>query len=243
MKKIDYKLALFFGIFVFSYLSFCSCSSAPKEDGEAMFLGTLNNTSDCVFECQYNEEGDNGVTERKTILLAQLHKDNKVIEISSYNIFHGVIGDVIVPEKIEYDGRKFIVTDTYSFGEQRLLKSISLPNTIKEKNYRFYYCDSLTTVKLPDSTKYISGLMFENCLSLTDIVIPDGVEEIGCGAFRNCQKLEEITIPKSVKTIFGDCGGLFEGCTNLKVIRLSRTAQFNEKQLGINERVRIEYYD
>ena len=65
----------------------------------------------------------------------------------------------------------------------------------------FAECESLTSVKIPETVWYINEGAFAGCESLTSVTIPDGVETIGADAFYGCYNLKYITIPSSVKTI------------------------------------------
>ena len=79
-------------------------------------------------------------------------------------------------------------------------------------NWTFCYCDSLTSITIPDSVTSIGPYAFGGCSSLTSITIPDSVTSIGLQAFALCENLTSITIPDSVTSI-----GLkaFYGCTSL----------------------------
>ncbi len=79
-------------------------------------------------------------------------------------------------------------------------------------NYAFAYCDSLTSVVIPDSVTTIGDNAFSGCDSLTSVVIGDSVTIIGDYAFHNCSSLTSVEIPDSVTTIgssaFAYCSGL-----------------------------------
>jgi hypothetical protein len=75
----------------------------------------------------------------------------------------------------------------------------------------FEFCDSLTTLKIPDSVISIGNNAFYNCTSLTSVIIGEGVTSIGDYAFCGCG-VTSIEIPASITSIsvgvFYDCGNL-----------------------------------
>ena len=79
-------------------------------------------------------------------------------------------------------------------------------------DWAFTFCNSLTSITIPDSVTSIGYRAFGWCSSLTSIMISDSVISIGEWAFAGCSNLTSITIPESVTSIgvgaFGDCGGL-----------------------------------
>ena len=85
------------------------------------------------------------------------------------------------------------------------------------EDYAFYYCDSLTSITIPDSVTSIGVFAFDYCISLTNINIPDSVTSIGSYAFVGCSSLTSITIPEGVTSI-GDYA--FRWCTSLTSINI-----------------------
>ena len=77
--------------------------------------------------------------------------------------------------------------------------------------YAFAYCESLTSVYIPNSVTSIGEVAFWKCTSLTSAYIPESVTSIGYGAFQGCA-FTSIHIPESVTSIGGS---VFGGCTAL----------------------------
>ena len=78
----------------------------------------------------------------------------------------------------------------------------------------FEYCNSLTSITIPDSVTSIGDSTFEYCNSLTSIIIPDSVISIGKSAFSGCDSLTSIIIPDSVTSIGKSA---FSGCYNCTI--------------------------
>ena len=101
---------------------------------------------------------------------------------------------------------------------------VVIPNKINGKsvtsigNYAFFWCDSLTSISIPDSVTSIGDEVFYGCESLTSITIGNSVKSIGDWAFKNCSSLTSISIPDSVTSIGY---GAFEGCKSLTSIKAS----------------------
>ena len=93
------------------------------------------------------------------------------------------------------------------------LTSITIPDSVTSIGEdAFYICTSLTSVTIPDSVTEIGWFAFRECTSLTSVTIGDSVTSIGYGAFSYCYSLTSVTIPDSVTSI-GDCA--FYNCKSL----------------------------
>ena len=108
-------------------------------------------------------------------------------------------GDIVIPEYITYKNSNYSVT---SIG-----------------NSAFYYCESLTSVTIPNSVTSIGDWAFAYCSSLTHPIIvndmfvflptgyeghysiPENISTIIGGAFQGCSSLTSVTIPNSVTSI------------------------------------------
>ena len=102
----------------------------------------------------------------------------------SYYVNDEYVGDIVIPEKVTYNGITYHVTQ---IGEEA-----------------FYKCRSLTSIVIPQSVTSIKSGAFSGCEGLSAIEIPNSVVEIGKNAFAYCSNLTSITIPKNVKSIGGD---------------------------------------
>ncbi len=99
----------------------------------------------------------------------------------------------------------------------KLIKELTIPNTVTEiKDFAFYGA-SFTSITIPDSVTSIAGHAFGNCTSLTSITIPDSVTSIGEYAFSYCSALTSIKIPEGVTLIRRDT---FSSCTSLTSITI-----------------------
>ncbi len=107
-----------------------------------------------------------------------------VILPSSYNgkpitvIAENAFGDRITEEKIDYNGTTVTVQTTS-------------------------YCESLSTVVIPDGIKIIDKKAFNNCFNLSKVIMGDSVTHINDYAFTG-SKFKEINLSKSLKYI-GSC--------------------------------------
>jgi len=73
----------------------------------------------------------------------------------------------------------------------------------------FAGCETLETVKLPDSLVTIGSRSFAECRNLNSVNFPAGVVAIGSGAFQDCN-LKSVAIPAATTSIgekaFSGCG-------------------------------------
>ena len=145
----------------------------------------------------------------ETIQIAQEGPNEKqLIYYTSKN------SSVVTPNNSSVFGAN-IISNTYNNGVGVIVFDGEV-TTIGE--WAFGYCDSLTSVTIPNSVTTIGEGAFYNCSSLTSITIPDSVTTIGDWAFGYCSSLTSITIPDSVTTI-GDYA--FYSCDNLTSVTIS----------------------
>uniref|UniRef100_UPI00374D82CB leucine-rich repeat domain-containing protein n=1 Tax=Flavobacterium psychrophilum TaxID=96345 RepID=UPI00374D82CB len=83
--------------------------------------------------------------------------------------------------------------------------------------FAFEYCDTLTSVTIPNSVTTIEEYAFTSCTGLTAITIPDSVTSIEEGGFILCSALTSIILPKALTTIGKHA---FQECTNLRSVTI-----------------------
>ena len=140
-------------------------------------------------------------------------------------------GNVVIPEKVSYEGVDYKVTliagnvthngGTYIGGAFRGcsgITSVTIPNSVTSIGYgAFYGCSGMTSVNIPEGVTSIGDYAFAGCSGLTSINIPESATSIGESAFGDCSGLTSITIPSSWSSIGR---GVFGGCTGLTSITI-----------------------
>lgn len=105
----------------------------------------------------------------------------------------------------------------------------------------FTRCEALTSIKLSNALKDISGGAFEGCKSLTNITLPASVETMGLTSFRSCKKLTYISVPDDLHEIedstFKSCSSklVFYGNNNPYVSNYADENDFGYKKLKLNK--------
>lgn len=94
------------------------------------------------------------------------------------------------------------------------LQNVQITGGTTVKEFAFYNCNNLKSIKLPNSMTNIEGYAFAGCSNLTEINIPNGTTSIKSYTFANCSALEEIRLPSSVVSIADNA---FINCTNTTV--------------------------
>lgn len=106
--------------------------------------------------------------------------------------------------------------------------SYTIPSTTIGISASAFQNSQITSVKIPNSVKYIGTCAFEECKGLKKIVIPGSVLKISNSAFWGCSNLERVQIKKGVKYIrrnaFKDCGKLTRIEIPNSVIRIAKTS-------------------
>ena len=119
------------------------------------------------------------------------NSENKTAEVTYERSFAGSYsGDIIIPEKINYNGVEYSVT---FIGDDA-----------------FGFCTGLTSIEIPNSVTEIGERTFANCRALTSIEIPNSVTEIGERTFANCTALTSIDVDVNNKNYASVDGVLYD---------------------------------
>lgn len=103
-----------------------------------------------------------------------------------------------------------------AFSRCQSLESVKLPDSVTYiGSSAFSYCSSLKFINIPDGVESIESQTFLECGSLISVDIPDSVKEIGDTAFANCKALASIDLPAGIEKIGA---GAFGGCSNLRTV-------------------------
>ena len=147
-----------------------------------------------------------------------LVKKAKIAEVTSNPNKYS--GSVDIPGTVTYDGVEYSVTSIGSeaFSFCNSLTTVTIPNSVTSiGGEAFYGCSNLFTVDIPDSLESIQGATFSHCSNLDSVSIPNSVTSIGNFAFSECSSLTSINIPNSVTSL-----GIkaFFGCYSLASINI-----------------------
>ena len=99
--------------------------------------------------------------------------------------------EIAVPSM--YNGQEVTIIGMLAFSDNTTVKSVLLPNTIKELySHAFARCSQLNTINIPNSVESIEYYCFVNCESLQYIYIPSSVKNFGYHVFYGCTSLNTI---------------------------------------------------
>ncbi len=136
-----------------------------------------------------------------------------------------------------YNGENVIGLRGNAFSNMPFLKSVTLPDTIKEiRGQAFKNDNNLVDVNIPSNLEYLGGGAFYNCTSITSITLPDTLTFLAGETFKNASSLETIKLSENITEIRGNS---FEECTSLKeitipdkVTRIGGHAFYGDKSLN-----------
>lgn len=140
------------------------------------------------------------------------------------------VGDIVVPNKFEYNGTTYSVTaiGNSAFAGSKLMTTLQLPSSVvKFGSGTFTLCNALSHITIEaGNPQFFSqdGIMYQytpfelffapRAIS-GDITLPDRLTQIPSGTFQRNANISTVTIPTSVTTIKD---AAFDLCSNLTEI-------------------------
>ncbi len=126
--------------------------------------------------------------------------------------------DVVIPDYINFGGRKYAVTemraDLFSYSA---IKSVKLPSTLIEISNAAFRGTPIREITIPASVKRIQGSAFQDCANLAKVTFEgESMEELH-GCFQRCTSLRSIKLPQRVGLM---SYSMFEGCSALSEVQL-----------------------
>jgi len=100
-----------------------------------------------------------------------------------------IAGDVVIPEKVDYEGKQYMVT---IIGSEA-----------------FFACNEILSITIPQSVTVIHSFAIEGCSALTSLLIPKNVSVIGNEAFSGCRALTQFVVEKGNLFYSAEDGVLF----------------------------------
>lgn len=102
------------------------------------------------------------------------------------------INDLVAWCNIESETNILYSRNLYLNGE--LITDLVIPDEVTRLKNQFYGCNSLTSVTIPNSVKYIEEGGFGSCKNLTSVTIGNGIISIEDDAFRGCLAIEKVNL-------------------------------------------------
>ena len=159
-------------------------------------------------EYKYVTVAANGCDSTEVLLLTIISSDEDEPNSPNKIYYTSSDGNIVIPNATDVFGAN-IISNTYEKG-QGVITFDGLVTNIGD--YAFFYCDSLTSITLPNSVTSIGDCAFWGCKLLTSIDIPNSVTTIGEWTFAFCDSLTSITLGNNITSIgesaFSSCKSL-----------------------------------
>ncbi|KAH0791370.1 leucine-rich repeat protein [Histomonas meleagridis] len=101
-------------------------------------------------------------------------------------------------------GENVIQIEQYGFSDCIALTTVTFPHEGKLKTinrYAFAYCDSLSSISIPNTVEMLGSAVFFSCGQLEKVSLPSDIETINSFTFTNCYKLKDVTLGNKIQSI------------------------------------------
>ncbi|MBP5345281.1 MAG: leucine-rich repeat protein [Bacteroidales bacterium] len=139
----------------------------------------------------------------------RINRDSVSVTVISHVDGYEAAGEVIIPEKVSYEGKEYAVTAVgeYAFMYNFAFTKLSIPNTVTRiGDGAFGGCGGFTgNLVIPNAVTYIGYAAFSYCTGFEgELQLGNAVDTISDMAFSGCSGLTgKLNIPASVKEIGG----------------------------------------
>lgn len=146
-------------------------------------------------------------------------------EIVKYEPYSVSVADITLPSEV--NGRDIVGISANAFKAENSIKSVTVPATYKYvSDYAFYDCDSLVSVSLPATLEEIGKGAFESCDVLSVFNMPASVKEISEFAFKDCKAIKSLDL----SNVTAIKKGAFLNCSALESITVSDKLEYATKE-------------
>lgn len=139
----------------------------------------------------------------------------------------------------------------YAFSSNDTLTSVTIPSSVRYiGNNAFIWCEKLKSVTFKKGTTTIGSSCFSNCTSLSSVTLPSTLKKIPTFAFEKCTALKQITLPARVYSVSPHA---FYACKNLTTVNLSKNLKklyattfqecYNLKNVNVSQGSKYLYKD
>ncbi len=159
---------------------------------------------------------ENGVSWNGEIYYGVSMDDGSLID-STYNFYiysaSNYGSEVVVPEYIEYEGKKYPVKNLEGVFSDKNITKVTLPKTVIRLSRAFYNCPYLAAVVNTEQILAMEGDTFSECKSLQNIDL-SACKKIGYRTFQGCTNLQSVNLKAC--TEIGE--NAFSSCNKLKTV-------------------------
>lgn len=144
--------------------------------------------------------------------------DGESATITRYNDFVNPVDHVIVPDMIDDLPVTRIGSSAFAFCQS--MTSVTIPDCVTNIDFEaFAVCSTLTNAVIGNGVTTIDGKAFGNCYHLVSVTLGDSLTTIGYEAFEGCVELANVTFPDSGISIGEEA---FDYCVSLTSINFGK---------------------